>query len=394
MGELRQGAFGNMEQNPVKLNLACGMDYREGYINIDNQFLYGEGFRVDVKADLFDLRWDENSVEEIQVLHFLPYVHINQVSILLKRWYSWLKDGGKIVIEAGDTKKVARNILDSNDPEVINGSAGVTQLFGLNISLLHKWSYSPDTLGPLLAGVGFKDIEFSDGGFHGRPDRDFTMTGYKKVGNLITVVYPYYGQDERIPGIIEEKHPESRIIIIDDCFPEPLKPIDGIDIYRIEDDILWNHSGAANLGFHVSYGWIVFSCIDHLVTRENIDSLLDMEKEKGTVYRLAREDQDGTRGLSPTIFLIHKDDFESIGGFDEDFAGHYGYDDFWFWKRCEKFLKIIELYDITVKDFSKESYSKAVERDPEYNLNVYLKKAEDPEVNTGERLRFKWNKVE
>ena len=47
----------------TKLNLACGPMYLKGYINIDDNS-HG-GYRVDKQANVFDLDYAENSVDEI-----------------------------------------------------------------------------------------------------------------------------------------------------------------------------------------------------------------------------------------------------------------------------------------------------------------------------------------
>jgi predicted glycosyltransferase involved in capsule biosynthesis len=207
----------------------------------------------------------------------------------------------------------------------------------------------------------------------------------------ITIIYTYFGQKERLSGIVNEKHPNTRVVIVDDCSPEPLNVetngfLDGIDGYRIEDDIPWNQPAARNLGFQESEGWIVCADIDHLVTKENVEELLKLKKEKGTIYYLGREDDN-----SWNVYLIHKDDFEKIGGYDEDFCGHYGYDDILFLWQCQKNLIVNELREIKVKVYAKESSSK-LERDFEFNKKLLeLKRHNDK--NTNKRINFKWKKL-
>jgi hypothetical protein len=184
----------------------------------------------------------------------------------------------------------------------------------------------------------------------------------------LTIIYTYYGQKERIEGILKEKHPKARMVIVDDCSPEPLECPTGVDCYRIEDDIPWNQPGARNLGFQESEGWIVCADIDHLITKENVEDILKLKKEKGTVYYLGREDNN-----SWNVYLIHKDDFEKVGGYDEDFCGHYGYDDIDFLIRCREKLKVEEARDIKVKVYAKESSSK-LERNTEHNRKLLEQK--------------------
>ncbi len=163
----------------MKLNLACGFMYLEGYINIDDFSQYGGRMRADKMEDVKTLEWEDNTVDEILVSHFAMYIHVLEMPILLKRWHGWLKDGGKLIIETGDLKAIARNILASTDPEVINGSNGVKQLYGWETTTGHTWAWCYDTLAPLLAEAGFKEFGWTYGGTHENPERDITVTAIK-----------------------------------------------------------------------------------------------------------------------------------------------------------------------------------------------------------------------
>jgi len=203
---------------------------------------------------------------------------------------------------------------------------------------------------------------------------------------MLTIIYTYYGQKERISGIVAEKHPDCRVIIVDDGHPDALKPLPGLDIYRVEEDIPWNQPGARNLGFQESEGWIICADIDHLITKENIGRILEMDKKKGTIYYLGREDS-----ISWNLYLIHKDDFERIGGYDEDFSGHYGYDDTLFNIMARSLLNVEERRDIKAKVFAKESSTK-MDRNTTHNQNLLVYKQRDVK-NTGKRIRFNWHKL-
>jgi hypothetical protein len=202
----------------------------------------------------------------------------------------------------------------------------------------------------------------------------------------ITIIYTYFWQKERIAGILKEKHPKCRIVIVDDCSPDTLQCPTGVDCYRVDTDIPWNQPGAKNLGFQESKGWIVCADIDHLVTKENVEAILKLKKKKGTVYYLGREDTD-----SLNLFLIHKDDFEKIGGYDEDFSGNYGYDDIEILWRMQKNLKIVEKRHIRAKVYAEESSSK-LDRDIKVNYKL-LGEKKDNIINKGKRIRFIWHKL-
>ena len=61
----------------MKLNLGCGYDYREGYVNVDK---YSE--KADQRIDLESLPWpwEDNSVEEVLLIHTLE--HLGQQTAL------------------------------------------------------------------------------------------------------------------------------------------------------------------------------------------------------------------------------------------------------------------------------------------------------------------------
>jgi hypothetical protein len=163
----------------MKLNLACGKDFREGYVNIDDKSMYEGKFKVDKQADVLSLEWQNDSVDEILCLHFAMYIHVLEMPQQLKKWFGWLKKGGKLVIETGDLKKICKNILETSDPKIINGTNGVMQLYGWETTAGHKWAWCYDTLAPLLAGAGFKEIGWTYGGTHQRMERDITITSVK-----------------------------------------------------------------------------------------------------------------------------------------------------------------------------------------------------------------------
>lgn len=163
----------------MKLNLASGQHYLEGYINVDNKSMYHGNMQVDKEADVFTLEWENNTVDEIILSHFAMYIGYKEMNVLLKRWFGWLKEGGRIVIETGNVKAIAKHILESKDASEINNANGVMQLFGWETTAGHKWAWCPETLGDLLFKAGFKEVEIGDGFFHNNPKRDFLIVGTK-----------------------------------------------------------------------------------------------------------------------------------------------------------------------------------------------------------------------
>jgi predicted O-methyltransferase YrrM len=217
----------------------------------------------------------------------------------------------------------------------------------------------------------------------GEIDDVFCDTSWIKRINDVTIVYTYFGQEERISEIVNQK---LNTVIIDDCSSKPLGPIDGIRVFRILDDIRWNQPGARNLGFHVSDGWIICADIDHLVTYEMVKELKRYKWVRGNIYFLGREDDD----MLHNFFLVHKDDFDYMGGWDEDFSGNWGHDDTYFENKFKFFLKPIYLTHIKTKIFE-NGRSNGI-RDSKHNFELLMNKLRGNFEHTP-RLRFNWVEI-
>lgn len=169
-------------EKTTKLNLASGKDYRDGYINIDDCSMY-DG-KVDLNANVFTLEYEENTVDEILLSHFMMYIDTLEAPVLLKKWNKWLKPNGLLIIETGDLKKLCNTILSTDNPDIINGTNGVMQMFGWANTKGHKWCWCLDTLKPLLENAGFTIIKVYDGGLHNRPERDITIIATKYAKHI------------------------------------------------------------------------------------------------------------------------------------------------------------------------------------------------------------------
>jgi len=106
----------------IKLNLGCGDNLLEGYINIDK---YDP--KADIMADVCDLPYENGTVDEIvayQVIEHLPYWQtsymINSIGgiihpIFFEECYRVLRPGGKMITECPDIEYIARRIAETGD---------------------------------------------------------------------------------------------------------------------------------------------------------------------------------------------------------------------------------------------------------------------------------------
>ncbi len=83
----------------MKLNFGCGLDKREGYVNVDEM----PSVNPDMVYNLEELPlpWEDNTVDEILMIHFLEHLDLAESD----NWFMWwgdihriLKPGGQVVV--------------------------------------------------------------------------------------------------------------------------------------------------------------------------------------------------------------------------------------------------------------------------------------------------------
>ena len=81
----------------IKLNLGCGTDYRQGYINIDKG-----SCKCDTQYDieLAPYPFENNSVDEVLLQHVLEHIDPERFYGMMKEIYRVCKNGAKIHIES------------------------------------------------------------------------------------------------------------------------------------------------------------------------------------------------------------------------------------------------------------------------------------------------------
>lgn len=213
----------------------------------------------------------------------------------------------------------------------------------------------------------------------------------KLNGELITIIHTYYNQRKVVDLQLEVASDDVRIVFIDDCSLEALESLEKADVYRIDTDIPWNQSGARNLGFHVSEGWCLYSDIDHIVTREVISSIRNRDWNKNCIYYLGRTEDGKGIDTAYNCYFIHKEAFDKIGGYDEDFAGAYGFEDTLFYRLAKEYLEPVMWNDIKL-ECRADIGSTDLERDIDRNGKILDKKLENLKPVNTPKLRFTWNK--
>lgn len=81
--------------NILRLNLGCGPDIKEGYVNIDTCPIDD---RV-VKMDIRDLNYSQGSVDEIYAKDILEHLSLDDAKKSIKNWSFICKSGGQLFIQ-------------------------------------------------------------------------------------------------------------------------------------------------------------------------------------------------------------------------------------------------------------------------------------------------------
>lgn len=137
---------------------------------------------------------------------------------------------------------------------------------------------------------------------------------------------------------------QIEIVLVDDGSPQPALDVErpdglpALSIYRVLEDRPWFQHGARNIGARVaSAPWLLLTDMDHVLTAGAADALLKRlgRLDAKTAYFLHRVEADTLRPTigregqpkpHPNSFVMTRELFWSVGGYDEDFCGVYGTD--------------------------------------------------------------------
>lgn len=245
--------------------------------------------------------------------------------------------------------------------------------------------------------------------------------------NKITMVLPFYDncgmlalQYEGWAAWPEELKAHWRIILVDDGSPVPALDVprpEGLPelaIYRVLEDRPWHQHAARNLGAHVApEGWLLLTDMDHVLPRKQAAKLSLMvergEVQNGVGYTLARYEADTgeiTLGRDhkpkphPNSFVMTRETFWQIGGYDEDYCGTYGTDGL-FRTRMRHRANVGHLKNVglmrywreLVADASTRTLERKEGRDPGAKRAIRDRKAAEGRSSVIVTLNFPWERV-
>lgn len=241
---------------------------------------------------------------------------------------------------------------------------------------------------------------------------------------MLTLILPFY----RNSGMLRLQYEgwaswpskyrnRLRVILVDDGSPEPAadvprpKGLPELQIYRVAEDRPWHQHGARNLGAHVApEGWMLLTDMDHVLEPASGAALFKaMDKRRldpDTIYMLDRIEADTRRPTlnsagqpkpHPNSFVVTRDLYWRIGGYDEDLCGIYGTDSafrhraFTIGKRGHLNIPLTRYWRDLVPDASTNGLPRKEGRDPNAVKRVMAAKAaRGGGIKT---LAFPWERV-
>jgi hypothetical protein len=159
---------------------------------------------------------------------------------------------------------------------------------------------------------------------------------------MISLIYAYYNNPLMLQGQYEvwASYPSDikskiELLIIDDgsfSAKDVTRPegLPSIRIFEIQEDIPWNQDAARNIGAkEARFPWLIMSDMDHVFPASVIEGALARIKKIDLmdvgVFNRHRMDDVPLRP-APNVYLINRDTFWSVGGYDERLRGYYGTD--------------------------------------------------------------------
>ena len=140
----------------TKLNLGCGYNILDGYVNIDKVQTTPET----IVANILTLDFPDESVTEIYLRHVIEHFFEDEIRQLLQNCHRLLQKGGSLIIETPDFELIAEAWFNGAlSKQLLNWT-----LFGFtahettrerDIHMLHKYVFDADLLSAFLQEYGF-----------------------------------------------------------------------------------------------------------------------------------------------------------------------------------------------------------------------------------------------
>lgn len=137
----------------MKVNLGCGVEILEGYVNVDVRQLPG----VDIVCDLKDLsQFEDGSWDECRMSHVIEHFTEAEARAILKQIFCKLKPGGRLEVYCPDAMTIAWYYIH----EELSIKEFSRLLFGNQAypEELHKMASDAERLDDLVKNAGFEIV--------------------------------------------------------------------------------------------------------------------------------------------------------------------------------------------------------------------------------------------
>lgn len=134
----------------LRLNIGSGVDYKEGFINIDP---YDN--TADIQAEMSELPFSDNSIAQIISYETLEHLAEAELQPSLNECFRVLKKGGELILVVPDMISACERYLE--DP---NNDWSLARIYGnqAHDGQFHKSGFTPKKLFRLLGTAGFRTI--------------------------------------------------------------------------------------------------------------------------------------------------------------------------------------------------------------------------------------------
>ena len=187
----------------------------------------------------------------------------------------------------------------------------------------------------------------------------------------MNVCFPYYMNQSMLKEHLQnwaswplDLLDQFRFVIVDDASPEPARigshPGE-VWLFRVEKDIPWAWPAAKNIAMkEIPAGPALLTDIDHLLEAEDAARLLEL-RVLGNAHYIPRRRRkvDGLEyKRHPSTYILQKELYWRVGGFEERWLGSYG-TDFMMRRRIQRLSDRVELDDIWLTLYGREVISDA-----------------------------------
>ena len=138
----------------MKLNLGCGDERLEGYVNCD---LFVDG--VDQRVDARSLPYPDGTIDEIRAYHLIEHFKFKEAFDVIHEWHRALKPGGLLVLETPDLLNTCRRFVAADNQGQISLYGHLFAAPGDVPGQVHYFLYTETQLAWTLEQCGFDCIQ-------------------------------------------------------------------------------------------------------------------------------------------------------------------------------------------------------------------------------------------